>query len=43
MNGSITDASIATGGDGIMIDIGKGEEIGASRGIALDRTNRDRN
>jgi hypothetical protein len=43
MNGSITDASIATGGDGIMIDIGKGEETGASRAIALGRNSIDRN
>jgi hypothetical protein len=32
-----------TGRAGKMIDIGKGEEPGASRTIDLDHTNRDRN
>jgi hypothetical protein len=32
-----------TGRDGIMIDIGKDGELGASRATNLDRKNRDRN
>jgi hypothetical protein len=32
-----------TGRDGIMIDIGKGMELGASRATNLDSKNRDRN
>jgi hypothetical protein len=43
INGFLTDNADSTGGAGIMIDIGKGEELGASRAINLDHTNRDRN
>ena len=42
MNGLITNASNTAGGAGIMIDIGKGKETGASRAITLDCNNRDR-
>jgi hypothetical protein len=43
MNGFLTDNVDRTGRAGIMIDIGKGKELGASRAINLDRNNRDRN
>ena len=43
MNGLITDAFNTTGGAGRMIDIGKGEETGASKAIALARNSIDRN
>jgi hypothetical protein len=43
MNGLITDISTRTGSNGMMIDIGKGKERGASRTIDPDHNNRDRN
>jgi hypothetical protein len=43
MNGFLTDNVDRTGRAGMIIDIGKGEEPGASRAINLDRNNRDRN
>lgn len=43
MNGFLTDDFNRTGRAGIIIDIGKGKEPGASRGINPDRTNRARN
>ncbi len=43
MNGFQTDDFSRTGRAGIIIDIGKGEEPGASRAINLGRNNRDRN
>jgi hypothetical protein len=43
MNGFLTDNVDRTGRAGIMIDIGKGKEPGASRAINLDLNNRDRN
>jgi len=43
MNGFLTHDFNRTGGAGVIIDIGKGEELGASRTINLDRNNRDRN
>jgi hypothetical protein len=43
MNGFLTDNFDRTGRDGVMIDIGKGKEPGASRAINLDHTKRDRN
>jgi hypothetical protein len=43
MNGFLTDDFNRTGRAGIIIDIGKGMEPGASRAIKSDRSNRDRN
>ena len=43
MNGFLTNDFNRTGRAGIIIDIGKGKEPGASRAINLDRNNRDRN
>jgi hypothetical protein len=43
MNGFPTNDFNRTGRAGIMIDIGKGRELGASRAINLDHNNRDRN
>ena len=43
MNRVLTDDFNRTGGAGIIIDIGKGKEPGASRAINLDHNNRDRN
>jgi hypothetical protein len=43
MNEFLTNDFTRTGIAGIMIDIGKGEELGASRTIDLDHNNRDRN
>ena len=43
MNGFLTNDFNRTGRAGIMIGIGKGEELGASRAINLDHNNRDRN
>jgi hypothetical protein len=43
INGFLTDNAGSTGGAGVMIDIGKGEELGVSRAINLDRNNRERN
>jgi hypothetical protein len=43
MNGFLTDSLHRTGRAGIMIDIGKGEELGVSRAINVDRSTRDRN
>jgi hypothetical protein len=43
MNGFLTNDFNRTGRAGIMIDIGKGKELGASRAINLDHNNRDRN
>jgi len=43
MNGSLTDDFNRTGRAGIMIDIGKGNEVGVSRAIDLDHNNSDRN
>ncbi len=43
MNGFLPDDFSRTGGDGKIIDTGKGMEPGASRTIGLDHTNRDRN
>jgi hypothetical protein len=42
MSGSLTNGFNRTGRAGIMIDIGKGKEPGASRAISLGRRNRDR-
>jgi hypothetical protein len=43
MNGFLTNAFNRTGGAGRMIDVGKGEELGAFRTISLDHNSRDRN
>jgi hypothetical protein len=43
MNGFLTDDFNRTGRAGIMIGVGKGEELGASRAINVDHNNRDRN
>ena len=43
MNGFLTHDFNRTGRAGIMIDIGKGKELGASGAINLDHNNRDRN
>jgi hypothetical protein len=43
MNRFITSIFNRTGRRGIIIDIGKGKERGASRAINLDHNNRDRN
>ena len=43
MNGSLINDFNRTGRAGKMIDVGKGEELGASRTINLDHNNRDRN
>jgi hypothetical protein len=43
MNGFLTNDFKRTGRAGIIIDIGKGKELGASRDINLDHNNRDRN
>jgi hypothetical protein len=43
MNGFLTDDFIRTGRAGMIIVIGKGEGLGASTIINLDRNNRDRN
>jgi hypothetical protein len=43
MNGFLTDDFDRTGRAGMIIDIGKGKEPGASRAINLDCTKRDRN
>ena len=43
MNGFLTHGFNRTGRAGIMIDIGKGRELGASRTINLDHNNRSRN
>jgi hypothetical protein len=43
MNGFLIGDFSRTGRAGIMIDIGKGKERGASRAINLDRNNRYRN
>ena len=43
MNGFLTNDFNRTGRAGIIIDIGKGKEPGASRVITLDRNNRGRN
>jgi hypothetical protein len=43
MNGFLTNDVDRTGRGGIIIDIGKGKEPGASRAINLDHNNRDRN
>jgi hypothetical protein len=43
MNGFFTNDFYRTGGAGVMIDVGKGEELGASRAINVDHHNRDRN
>jgi hypothetical protein len=43
MNGFLTNDFSGTGKAGKMIDIGKGKELGASRAINLDHSNRDRN
>jgi hypothetical protein len=43
MNGFLTNDFNRTGRAGKMIDVGKGEELGASRTINLDHNNRDRN
>jgi hypothetical protein len=42
MSGFPTNGFNRTGRAGIMIDIGKGKEPGASRAISPDRHNRDR-
>jgi len=42
MNELLTNNSSRTGRAGIMIDIGKGKEAGASRAINLGRHNKDR-
>jgi hypothetical protein len=42
MSGFFTNNSSRTGRAGIMIDIGKSKELGASRAINLGRHNRDR-
>jgi hypothetical protein len=43
MNGFLPDDFSRTGGDGKIIDTGKGMEPGASRAINLDRHSRDWN
>jgi hypothetical protein len=43
MNGFLTNDFNRAGRAGKMIDVGKGEELGASRAINLDHKNRDRN
>jgi hypothetical protein len=43
MNGFLTDGFNRTGSIGILNDIGKGKELGASRTIDLDHYDRDRN
>ena len=43
MNGFLTNNFNRTGRAGKMIDVGKGEELGASTAINLDHNNRDRN
>jgi hypothetical protein len=43
MNGFLTDDFNKTGRAGMIIDIGKGEGLGASTTINLDRNHRDRN
>jgi hypothetical protein len=43
MNESLAKEFDRTGIAGIMIDTGKGEELGASRTTNLDRNNRERN
>jgi hypothetical protein len=43
MSGFPTDGFIRTGKVGIIIDIGRNKELGASRAINLDTNNRDRN
>jgi len=43
MNGFLTDGFNRTGRAGIVINIGKSKEPGASRVINLDRNHRDRN
>jgi hypothetical protein len=43
MKGFLTDDFNRTGGAGIIINIGKDEEHGASRVISLDTINRNRN
>jgi hypothetical protein len=40
MNGFLTDDFNGTGEAGIIINIGKGEELGASRAINVTRNNR---
>ena len=42
MNGFLTNDFNGTGKVGIIINIGKGKELGASRAINLVRSNRDR-
>jgi hypothetical protein len=42
MSGFLTNGFSRTGRAGIMIDIGKGREPGASRAINLDHHNKDR-
>ena len=42
MNAFLTEDFNKIGRAGIMIDVGKGEELGASRSINLDHNNRDR-
>jgi hypothetical protein len=42
MNGFLTNDFNRTGRAGKMIDVGKGEELGVSKAINLDRNNRDR-
>ena len=42
MNGFLTSDFSRTGRAGILINIGKSKELGASRTINLDRNNRDR-
>jgi len=43
MNEFLTDNFSETGETGVVIDIGKGKELGASRAINPDRNSRDRN
>jgi hypothetical protein len=43
MNGFLTDDFNRTGKAGIIVDIGKDKEPGASRAINPERKNRDRN
>ena len=43
MNGFLTNDFNRIGRAGKMIDVGKGEELGASRAINLDHNDRDRN
>ncbi len=42
MNGFLTNGFNRTGTGGIKIDIGKGKELGVSKGINLAPNNRDR-